>query len=230
MFFILFLFMGMLTLTAQEKEVPEIPEEVRKLPNSFKEDYTAKAYDYVETKSYAARFKGWLIDLLSSWFKVENKSAGNIFDVLYYLFWGLVILLVIYLIIKVILNKEIRWIFKKNKEEAQNLNFDFEQNISELDFDSLISEAVANKDYRLAVRFYYLYLLKKLDQFNVIDYDVQKTTFDYQLETEGSKYASDFSKATYYYTYIWYGEFPIDEVDFKKTSLVYNELLNQFKR
>lgn len=222
--------MGMLTLSAQEKEVPDKPQEVRVLPNSFKDSYSGKAYDYVETLSYGARFNNWLKDLLSSWLKVEDKSAVNIISFFKYLFWTLVILLVIYLIVKIILNKEIRWIFRKNKEEAQNLNFDFEQNISEVNFDQLISEAVSNNDYRLAIRYYYLFVLKKLDQFNVINYDPQKTTYDYQVETEGSKYASDFSKATYYYTYIWYGEFPIDENDYTKTSSVYHELLKQFKR
>jgi len=72
--------------------------------------------------------------------------------------------------------------------------------------------------------------LKKLDQFDVINYDAQKTTFDYQIEVEGSQYAAGFSKATYYYTYIWYGEFIIDEAVYQKTSYVYDELLKQFKK
>ncbi|TMM56246.1 hypothetical protein FEE95_16645 [Maribacter algarum] len=221
--------LGMVVSNAQEIEVPDVPEEVRVLPNTFKENYTGKAYDYVETTSSLARFRSWLGDLFSSWFRIESESAGNIISVFYYLFWILVILLVIYLIVKVVLNKEIRWIFKRNKEETQNLNFDIGENIREVDFNSLISEAVSNADYRSAIRYYYLFLLKKLDQFEVIDYDAQKTTFDYQLEVEGSKYAPGFSKATYYYTYIWYGEFSIDEGEYKQTSSVYNELLKQFK-
>jgi hypothetical protein len=214
---------------SQEKEVPDVPEEVRVLPNSFKEEYTGKAYDYVETTSSLARLKNWFTDLISSLFHVESESAANILDNLQYLFWFLVILLVIYLIVKIILNKEIRWIFKRNKEENQNLNFDIGENIRAIDFDTLISDSVANKDYRSAIRYYYLFLLKKLDQFEVIEYDAQKTTFDYQNEVEGSTYAADFSKATYYYTYIWYGEFNISEEEYKKTSYVYDELLKQFK-
>ncbi len=214
---------------AQEKEVPDIPKEITVLPNSFKNDYTGKAYDYIETTSLLARFKNWFIDVISGWFRIENESAGNIFTVLQYLFWIFVILLVIYLIVKIILNKEIRWIFKRTKEDAQHLNFDIGDNISEVDFKNLISEAVASKDYRYAIRYYYLFLLKKLDQFDVIVYDAQKTTYDYQIEVEGSKYASGFSRATYYYTYIWYGEFSIDEHEYVQTSSVYDQLLKQFK-
>lgn len=223
------LLLGMLAVGAQEKQVPDRPEELRVLPNTFKENYTDKAYDYVETTSSLARLKSWFVDLISSWFTIESESARGVLGVLQWLFWFLVIVLVIFLVVKIVLNKEIRWIFKRNKEEVQRLNFDIGDNIGEIDFSTLISEAVSNKDYRLAIRYYYLFLLKKLDQFDIISYDAQKTTFDYQTEVEGSKYASGFSKATYYYTYIWYGEFVIDEAVYKKTSYVYDELLKQFQ-
>lgn len=227
--YILCFFLSIGTSNAQEKHVPDVPKEVRVLPNTFKEDYKGKAYDYVETTSSLARLNNWLKDKLSSVFKVENESATNIIKVLQYLFWILVILFVIYLIVKIILEKELRWIFKRNKEENQSLNFDIGENISEVDFSTLISNSVSDKDYRSAIRYYYLFLLKKLDQFDVIKYDAQKTSFDYQTEVEGSKYAAGFNKATYYYTYIWYGEFLIDEDEYEKTSFVYDELLKQFK-
>ncbi len=227
--YILWFIVGVVASHAQERAVPDVPEDVRVLPNSFKENYTGKAYDYVETTSSLARFRSWFIDLISGWFQVESKSAGNILNGIQILFWIAVILLVIYLIVKIVLNKEIRWIFKRNKEEAQSLDFEIGENISAVDFTTLISNSVTDRDYRSAIRYYYLFLLKKLDQFKLIDYDMQKTTFDYQTEVEGSKYASDFSKASYYYTYIWYGEFNIDEEEYKKTSYVFNELLKQFK-
>jgi len=103
---------------AQEKEVPDVPKEVKLLPNTFKEDYKSKAYDYVETKSSLARFGNWLKDKFSGSFDSGGESAGAIFIVLYYLFWFAVVLLVIFLVVKFVLNKEIRWIFKRNKEEV----------------------------------------------------------------------------------------------------------------
>lgn len=227
--YILSFLLGIVTTNAQEKQVPDVPKEIKVLPNTFKEEYTGKAYDYVETTSSLARLNNWFRDMLSSLFSVESESAGNILKVLQYLFWILVIVFVIYLIVKIILEKEVRWIFRRNKEENQSLNFDVGENISEVDFNTLISDSVSNKDYRSAIRYYYLLLLKKLDQFDVIEYDAQKTSFDYQTEVEGSKYAAGFSKATYYYTYIWYGEFKIDEDEYEKTSFVYDELLKKFK-
>ncbi len=223
-------FFGVLLLTfAQEKVVPDVPEEVEVLPSGFKNDYSGKDFDYVETTSYLERLGNWFKDVLSNIFNVKSQSANQIFNVLKKLFWFAVIIGVIYLIVKIILKKEIRWIFKRNKEEKQSLNFEIGENISEVDFKALISEAASNNDFRSAIRYYYLFLLKKLNQFNVIEYDPQKTSFDYQNEVEESKYNSDFSKATYYYTYIWYGEFAIDEKEYKQTSSVFDELLKQVK-
>jgi len=219
------------TLYAQESsEVPEQPEEIRELPHTFKETYTGKAYDYVETTSWLARARRWVLERIASWFNVDPAGAKNVFGVLKFLFYSLVILGVIYLIFKIILNKEIRWIFRKNREKDNILSFDIGENIQEVDFDTLINEAAERKDFRSAIRYYYLFLLKKLDQFDIISFDAQKTTFDYQMEVEGSPYASGFNKATHYYTYIWYGEFLIDEEAYGTTSRVYQKLLKQFAK
>ena len=231
----LLLFLGVIMapnpLNSQDlEEVPELPEEIRKLPNSFKDDYTNKTYDYVETTSWLARARRWLLERIASFFNIDSAGAANVFGVLKIIFYSLVILGVIYLIVRIILNKEGRWIFKRNKEKNQSLSFEIGENIQEVDFDSLINEAVARKDFRAAIRYYYLLLLKKLDQFNVIDFNTQKTAYDYQMEVEGSEYASGFNKATRYYTYIWYGEFLIDEEEYGTTSKVYQQLLKQFAR
>ncbi|MEN1784867.1 MAG: hypothetical protein AAGF77_06960 [Bacteroidota bacterium] len=218
-------------LCAQDlAEVPERPDEIRELSPSFKEAYTDSAYDYVETTSWLARAQRWLLEQIASLLKVNPTGASKILRVLEIIFYSLIIIGVIYLIIRIILNKEARWIFKKNREKANTLSFEINENIQEVDFDTLINEAVAQKDFRTAIRYYYLLLLKKLDQFNIIDFDAQKTTFDYQLEVEGSAYASGFNKATHYYTYIWYGEFFIDEEEYGTTSGVYQQLLKQFTK
>lgn len=219
------------TLYAQNSaEVPEQPEEIRQLPDSFKEEYTGKAYDYVETTSWFTRVQRWLLERMVSMFNIDSTGAANVLGILKIIFYSLIILGVMYLIIRIILNKEIRWIFRKNREKNNTLSFEIAENIQEVDFDSLITEAVSKKDFRAAIRYYYLFLLKKLDQFDVIHFDVQKTTYDYQMEVAGSKYASGFNKAAHYYTYIWYGEFLIDEETYGATSNVYQQLIKEFAK
>ncbi len=213
----------------QENIVPNAPEEVRRLPNSFKEEYKGADYNYEETISWIDRFKAWLSDLLMNWFSVKDEGARNIIDNLKLLFFILIIAAVVYIIVRVILNKEGRWFFRKKKEEANELNYEIGENIQEVNFEVLIQEALINKDYRLAVRYNYLLLLKKLDQNNIITYDSQKTSYDYQVALEGTSYATGFNKATYYFTYIWYGEFSIDKTEYETASSVYAQILKSFK-
>jgi len=223
-----FMVFGMLPVLSQEAEdIPDSPEEIRKLPDTYKENYTDSVYDYVETVSLWSRLRSWLFDRLASLFNVGEKGASTIAGIVELIFWVVIILVVIYIIVKFILKKEIRWIFKKRREKGNALSFEIHENIQETDFTALIANAVANKDFRMAIRYHYLFLLKKLDQFDFIDFNPQKTAFDYQMEVQDSKYTSAFDKATYYYTYIWYGEFMIDEKEYGTTSAVYERLVKQ---
>lgn len=220
---------GINSAIGQGHEVADIPEEIRVLPNSFKENYNSEAYNYVESISFLDKVQTWIIDKIISWFSITRASAANFWQNINFIFYVLVILGVVYFIIKIILNKEGRWLFKRKKEEVNDLDYDIGEHIREVNFDALIAESVGRKDYRSAIRYSYLLVLKKLDEFEIITYDTQKTAYDYQIELQGSKYAIGFNKATYYYTYIWYGEFIIDEEEYKNTSTVYAQLLKQFK-
>lgn len=213
----------------QEDKVPNVPDEVRVLSSSFKEEYKSEAYNYVESISMWGKMRAWMIDKIASWFSVNDNSALHFFDNLEFLIYLLIIAGVVYIIVKMILNKEARWLFKRKKDDTNELSYEIGENIHEVNFDTLITEALKNKDYRLAVRYNYLLLLKKLDQFNIIKFDDQKTTYDYQIELEGTSHAPAFNKATYYYTYIWYGEFIIDEQEYNTAFSVYAQLLKQFK-
>ncbi len=220
---------GIAVAVGQEAIVPDQPEEVRVLPNSYKEDYKGSDYDYVESVSWLDTFKAWLRDLISNIFSIKDESALTIIENLKLVFYILVIGGAVFLIVKMVLNNEGRWLFKRKKDTTDELNFEIGENIQEVNFEALINEALQLKDYRLAVRYNYLLLLKKLDQYNIISYDSQKTSYDYQLALEGTKHATDFNKATYYYTYIWYGEFSIDEIEYTKASTVYSQILKSFK-
>jgi len=214
---------------AQEIEVKDLPDEVRQLPNSFKEKYQGSAYNYESSVSWLDKAKAWFIDLLDRWFRVNSKKGASILENLETIFYILVLLGVVYIIVKMVLNKEGRWLFRRKKEKANTLEFEITENIQQVNFENLIQEAVQNKEYRLAIRYNYLLLLKKLDQYKIITYDPQKTTYDYSLDLEGTAHSKGFNKATYYYTYIWYGEFSIDAEEYTTASLVYAQILKSFK-
>ncbi|WP_373055963.1 DUF4129 domain-containing protein [Zunongwangia sp. H14] len=89
-----------------------------------------------------------------------------------------------------------------------------EEIIQSKDISHLIEEAIENHQYRLAVRYYYLYNLKKLDAMGLISYQFQKTNEDYTAEISAEAVKQQFRKITRLYEYIWYGDFKVSENEF----------------
>jgi Domain of unknown function (DUF4129) len=88
------------------------------------------------------------------------------------------------------------------------------ENIHAIDFGDSIAEAVAQKNYRLAVRLYYLKALKELTDREMIDWRINKTNRSYVYELNSPTLRPDFERITLQFEYAWYGDFPVDETQF----------------
>ena len=88
----------------------------------------------------------------------------------------------------------------------------------------LIDKALQNNDYRLAVRYYYLLVLKNLSEKQLIDYEFDKTNSDYIKELKSTDVTQGFEKATTLYDYIWYGNFDVTQENFGKAQQTFNDL------
>lgn len=95
---------------------------------------------------------------------------------------------------------------------------DEEKIIKSENIQELIDRAIKAEDYRLAVRYYYLQLLKLLNQKELIAYEFQKTDTDYLQEINREDFSLNFKKILRIYDFIWYGSFPISVDDFLKTQ------------
>ena len=82
----------------------------------------------------------------------------------------------------------------------------------------MIQAALNEQNYRLAVRFYYLLVLQKLAQKDLIDWQVQKTNADYVYEIKDNTLRGNFSRLTRIYDFIWYGNFEVNANDFAKAE------------
>jgi hypothetical protein len=118
---------------------------------------------------------------------------------------------------------------KYKKNEQDSLMSEDDESIHENDYDRLIKDAIGKGNFRMATRYYYLSLLKKLTQKELIEYHKDKTNSDYFFELEGQKIQPDFSYLSYIYSYVWYGEFPIDSLKFATIEKKYQSLINQIK-
>jgi hypothetical protein len=195
----------------------------------LKDNYDGNEFIYersVENSGWWTRFKQWLTDFFQSLFDINSDAkAANFTDIALKVFYVVIFLLVVFFIVKAIINKEGTWIFGKSSDKRIIPVTDIENNIYDTDFKALIADAEKENNHRLAIRYYYLWLLKTLSEEEIIDYDVEKTNSDYYLEIENKETKEDFSYTSYLYNYIWYGEFDIDDAQFEKAKKAFTQFL-----
>ncbi|WP_204346527.1 DUF4129 domain-containing protein [Psychroserpens algicola] len=198
------------------------------------ETYSGDEFVYertVENSGWWTRFKQWLSDFFKDLFDINTDArAADVTDMALNIFYIVLLLLVVFFIVKAIMNKEGNWVFGKSSDKSIIPVTDIETNIYQTDFQSLIKSAESENNYRLAIRYYYLWLLKILSEAEIIDYDVEKTNSDYYLEIKKEATKKEFSYTSYLYNYIWYGEFDIDELQFKKAKDAFTQFLNSMKK
>ena len=199
----------------------------------LRDKYQGEEYIYeytTENSGWWSRFKQWLSDFFKNLFDFETRQqANNVTDVLLKIGGVIIFLLVIYFIFKAVMNDEGSWVFGKSSDKNIIPVTDIEKNLSITDFSKLTKEAEKNNEYRLAIRYYYLWLLKKLTHAEIIEYDVEKTNSDYQNEIISKDLKDDFSYTSYLYNYIWYGEFDVNEQQYDKAKNAFTNFLNTIK-
>jgi len=204
--------------------------ESKTFPKNFQKKYTDPEFLYKEKtpeKNAWDRFKEWLATILRNLFSFTSDEASmNFVSILLKVVAVIIVVIVIYLIVKALINKEGQWIFGKNSSKKTIHYSNIEKNIHLLDFEKLIRESMESGEKRVAVRYYYLWLLKVMAQNHYIKWDIEKTNSDYLYEIQSPVHKEEFTYLSYLYNYIWYGEFEIDDATFKKAE---NRFKNSIK-
>jgi hypothetical protein len=202
----------------------------RRTFSDLKERYATDEFIYertIENSGWWTRFKFWLNELFKSIFDLKNNGQASAFtEIMLNTCAVIICILVIYFIYKAVLNKEGQWIFGKSSDQNIIPIVSLEQELKFTDFKSLITSAESNNNYRLAIRYYYLWFLKQLNEKGAIVYDVEKTNSDYQNEIKSEVLQKDFAYISYLYDYIWYGEFTITNTQFTQAKTAFIQLLN----
>lgn len=221
------------TETASDSLVTDNSPIEKRYFEELTDKYSGNDYIYertVEQSGWWTRFKQWLSDLFQKLFNLSGDGQASSFtEVALKIFYVVVFLLVVYFIFRAIINKEGTWVFGKSSEKNIVPVTDIESNIHVADFKSLIEIAESEKNYRLAVRYYYLWLLRSLTNAQLIDYDVEKTDSDYLYELQSKTNRDQFSYTSYLYNYIWYGEFDVNTQQFDKAKHAFTTFINNVK-
>ena len=182
-----------------------------------------EAFNYLEETppdTFWTRFKTWLNDLWKrfiDWLLQGEEATGLLgflVKALPYLLVAGVIALLVWLFLKVDLGGSPL----KRADLNKVILADEQEIIENQNIPDLIQAALNEKNYRLAVRFYYLLLLQKLAQKDLIDWQAQKTNADYVYELKDNKLRNNFTRLTRIYDFIWYGNFEVNETDFAKAE------------
>jgi len=198
---------------------------------NIKTRYTGEAFSYTEAKNDEVlnawqRFKLWLAKKIAQFFQIETPQGSmKIVELLLKIIGILLIIFVIYKIVMAYMNKDGNWIFGRKSDKLNINTIAIEDNIHHENFETLIKEATQKKDYRLAIRYYYLFALKHLSEKNMIAWDHEKTNYDYYQEIENTTLKNRFQYISYIYNYCWYGEFDIDINEFKTGEKSFQKLI-----
>ena len=196
---------------------------------NLKEKYTDNDFNYIEkTKidtSAWDRFWSAVGQFLRDLFDFGNgaKALSGI-EILMKIIAILVIIFVVYLIVKVLINKEGGWIFGKSAKKI-TVSEITEEDIHSMDFYSSITKAKKENNWRLATRYYYLWLLKSFSDKDIIEWDIEKTNADYLNEISNLELKNEFQFLSYVYEHSWYGEFDLTKTDFERTETTFQKLI-----
>lgn len=146
----------------------------------------------------------------------KQSSGDSLFDTLFVriLFWTFAICFIVFILYNLFLTEGI---FKRSpRRHIVPFQQQEEKMLNPGAYEKLITEALVNKDFRLAVRYLYLQTLQELRIAGFIHFTPDKTNYEYVKELSGKPHQNEFASLTLNYEYVWYGKFDIDQKIFDR--------------
>ncbi|MCL1821795.1 MAG: hypothetical protein FWG22_03120 [Prolixibacteraceae bacterium] len=188
------------------------------LVNKFRSD---PAFDYdkrLPSRNLWEEFIRWMGSKLRKWFpKIDDVQLQNFFRIVFIV--AAVILIV--LIVWMILRGSLTGVLGK-KSDGGNVVIPSEENIKELDLDALIAVHIGEGNYRFAIRYMFLKVLKILDNNKKIKWKPDKTNYEFGREIKDADIRTVFFGLTYIYDVVWYGNFPVNKEQFENLKSQYD--------
>ena len=137
-------------------------------------------------------------------------NAGSGMQVVFYVVVIALLALVLYFLFKGNYIKNAK--LDKNKqlfsiEDIENI----EENIHTANLHSLLKEAIRQREFKLAIRIYYLIIIRELSEQELIRWKREKTNFEYIREMANNPHHDQFREVTILFERIWYGDKLVNE-------------------
>ncbi|MBJ7880859.1 hypothetical protein [Gelidibacter salicanalis] len=208
------------------------PQVERQFNDGFKESYSGRKYNYNGTAktrpSSAHQNHNSEYSEDQPYIPEKNPDGFSFnFKTLNWVFVFILILAVGYLAYTLLNNGSSKLFSSKNNSQLNPSTDISAKNIAHADIRMRIKNAENTHDYRLAIRYYYLLVLKQLTLKNFITYEDDKTNADYMQAIASQKFSKDFAYTSYIYNYTWYGEFDLDVKQYQLAKQRFVQLIKK---
>jgi hypothetical protein len=221
-----FIFLQSVTTIAQTDSIEiDDPDTIKVEVRHFSEEKISELKsdsDFVYEISPTAtslwdRFLTWLGNLFNR--LLITVVTTNWISVAVYIISGVVLIYVILRLLKIDALK----MFYSGADKGVMKSASIEEDIHAMDFDELIKQAIAMKQYRIAIRLTFLQSLKLLSDKHYIEWIPGKTNHDYLDELRDSRLRNGFGELNFYFEYAWYGNFTVHEEMLGRVRNIFSE-------
>lgn len=223
------------TLYCQSVYTVQEPKAERQFQDDFKDHYSGRKFNYKGKKvvNKTPTGTGDYADYKNEKPQIDENNNDNSFTInlgpFSWLFYLALILTVLYLAY-ILLNEGGTGLFSSRQSQKLEQSLDITaKNIENADVKALINKAENDNNYRLAIRYYYLLVLKTLSLKSFIKFEDDKTNTEYLNEINSKPISKNFAYTSYLYNYIWYGEFSLNLEQYHKAKSKFVILLSQVK-
>jgi hypothetical protein len=173
---------------------------------------TDPAYDYDKDLHihtlWWTRLKGLLEHLLQ---KIFGSRAGS--WVFGHLDWAVLAFAILFLLF--FFRKRIFFsVFAPEAGRPRQVTA-MEENIEALDLDKLLATAEKARDWRTALRYHYLKVLRHLMDEGLIEWQPRYTDRDYLRQLKDPAKRAVFGEVSFLFKWAWYGDAPMDEARYR---------------
>ena len=194
------------------------PDQWHQLTNDRSFDYVNDIERYQEPKTEAP---GILQKILESLFGFFGSGVGTV------LLWLLLIGIVCFVMWRLFSDKGSFMFTRAKRKMNESKKAQDEEDISATNWEALLNQAVNNQDFRMAVRYSYMWLLQLLQHRELIHYRIDKTNYDYAAELSDTNYKQSFRQISRQYEYAWYGDVAIPPAAYAVYAAQFNQLKKQ---